>query len=91
MALHPEGMFTGGPLAHLVGLAAGPDPLEWEVPRLKRVLRLNHWDAAWREAPQTLASQLDYLSTAFSEEVAGSGHQPPAPVSAAAPARSRSG
>ncbi|MEU6165500.1 hypothetical protein [Streptomyces tanashiensis] len=69
MALHPEGMFTGGPLAHLVGLAAGgPDPLEWEVPRLRRVLRLNHWDAAWREAPQTLASQLDYLSTAFSEE-----------------------
>ncbi|MFF0423004.1 hypothetical protein ACFYUJ_01155 [Streptomyces sp. NPDC004520] len=68
MALHPEGMFTSGPLAHLAGLAAGPGPLEWEVLRLKRVLRLNHWDPFWRETPQTLASQLDYLSTAFSEE-----------------------
>ncbi|WP_086832019.1 hypothetical protein [Streptomyces sp. NRRL B-24572] len=68
MALHPEGVFTGGPLAHLAGLAAGPDPLEWEVLRLKRVLRLNHWDAAWRETPQKLASQLDHLSTVFTEE-----------------------
>ncbi|WP_225804360.1 hypothetical protein [Streptomyces sp. NK15101] len=68
MAIHPEGMFTSGPLAHLVGLACGPDPLEWEVLRLTRVLRPNHWDASWRETPQTLASQLDYLSTAFSEE-----------------------
>ncbi|MER7946209.1 hypothetical protein ABTY59_02300 [Streptomyces sp. NPDC096079] len=68
MALHPEGMFTGGPLAHLATLAAGPDPLEWEVLRLARILRPNHWDAAWRETPQRLASQLDYLSTAFSEE-----------------------
>ncbi|MER5208196.1 hypothetical protein [Streptomyces sp. NPDC002825] len=68
MALHPEGMFTSGPLAHLAALAAGPDPLEWQVLRLRRVLRLNHWDAAWRETPQRLASQLDYLSTAFTEE-----------------------
>ncbi|MBT2441519.1 hypothetical protein J7E93_15630 [Streptomyces sp. ISL-36] len=69
MALHPEGMFTSGPLAHLVGLAAaGSDPLEWEVLRFKRVMRTNHWDVAWRHTAQPLASQLDYLATAFSEE-----------------------
>ncbi|WP_328923774.1 hypothetical protein OG429_03465 [Streptomyces sp. NBC_00190] len=69
MALHPEGMFTSGPIAHLVGLAAGgPDPLEWEVLRLTRVSRTDHWDVAWRHTAQPLASQLDYLATAFSEE-----------------------
>ncbi|MFB7368292.1 hypothetical protein ACFC0D_00350 [Streptomyces sp. NPDC056222] len=69
MALHPEGMFTSGPIAHLVGLAAGgTDPLEWEMLRFKRVSRTNHWDASWRCALQPLASQLDYLATAFSDE-----------------------
>ncbi|MGW6389291.1 hypothetical protein ACWFR1_02050 [Streptomyces sp. NPDC055103] len=69
MALHPEGMFTTGPVAHLVGLAAGgPDPLEWEVLRFQRVTRTEYWDPAWRHTPQHLASQLDYLSTVFSEE-----------------------
>ncbi|WP_405856741.1 hypothetical protein OG361_24350 [Streptomyces sp. NBC_00090] len=69
MALHPEGMFTTGPIAHLVGLAAGgPDPLEWEVLRFNRVTRTEYWDPAWRHTPQHLASQLDYLATAFSEE-----------------------
>ncbi|MFE2555301.1 hypothetical protein ACFXGT_04590 [Streptomyces sp. NPDC059352] len=69
MALHPEGMFTTGPIAHLVGLAAGgPDPLEWEVLRFNRVTRTDYWDPAWRHTPQHLASQLDYLAIAFSEE-----------------------
>ncbi|MFI9292415.1 hypothetical protein [Streptomyces gardneri] len=69
MALHPEGMFTTGPIAHLVGLAAGgSDPLEWEVLRFGRVTRTDYWDPAWRVTPQHLASQLDYLSTVFSEE-----------------------
>lgn len=69
MALHPEGMYTTGPLAHLVGLAAGgPDPLEWEVLRFQRVTRTEYWDPAWRHTPQTLASQLDYMATAFSED-----------------------
>ncbi|RSS55018.1 hypothetical protein [Streptomyces sp. WAC01280] len=69
MALHPEGMYTTGPLAHLVGLAAGgPDPLEWEVLRFGRVTRTEHWAPSWRPTPQTLASQLDYMATAFSEE-----------------------
>ncbi|WP_314612034.1 hypothetical protein [Streptomyces stackebrandtii] len=69
MALHPEGMFTTGPLAHLVGLAAGgPEPLEWEVLRFGRATRTEYWDPAWRHTPQTLASQLDYMATAFSEE-----------------------
>ncbi|MEU9165349.1 hypothetical protein AB0D29_34370 [Streptomyces sp. NPDC048424] len=68
MALHPEGIFTSGPIAHLVALAAdGPDPLEWEVLRLARVTRSDHWDAAWRHTAQPLASQLDYMATAFSE------------------------
>ncbi|MFJ8769726.1 hypothetical protein [Streptomyces clavifer] len=69
MALHPEGMFTSGPIAHLVGLAAGgPDPLEWEVLRFTRVTRTDHWDVTWRRTAQPLASQLDYLATAFSEK-----------------------
>ncbi|GEB56473.1 hypothetical protein [Streptomyces gardneri] len=69
MALYPEGMFTTGPIAHLVGLAAGgSDPLEWEVLRFGRVTRTDYWDPAWRVTPQHLASQLDYLSTVFSEE-----------------------
>ncbi|MFF8598604.1 hypothetical protein ACF065_06810 [Streptomyces sp. NPDC015232] len=68
MALHPEGVFTGGPLAHLVAHAAGPDPLEWEVLRLQRCLRKEHWDAAWRTNLQTLASQLDHLSVSFDPE-----------------------
>ncbi|MFE5482282.1 hypothetical protein [Streptomyces sp. NPDC056527] len=69
MALHPEGMFADGPIAHLVGLAAGgPDALEWEVLRFERVSRTNHWDVAWRHDLQVLASQLDYLATAFTEE-----------------------
>ncbi|MGW6982015.1 hypothetical protein ACWGE1_21710 [Streptomyces sp. NPDC054932] len=69
MALHPEGMFGNGPIAHLVGLAAGAaDPLEWEVMRFARVSRTDHWDVAWRGSLQVLASQLDYLSTAFTEE-----------------------
>ncbi|MCX4539330.1 hypothetical protein [Streptomyces sp. NBC_01565] len=69
MALHPEGVFTSGPIAHLVGLAAeGPDPLEWEVLRLTRITRTDHWDVTWRHTAQPLASQLDYLATAFSEE-----------------------
>ncbi|WP_327260182.1 hypothetical protein OG444_39090 [Streptomyces sp. NBC_01232] len=69
MALHPEGMFTSGPIAHLVGLAAGgTDPLEWEVLRFRRTMRANHWDTAWRGSLRSLASQLDYLATAFTQE-----------------------
>ncbi|WP_328397509.1 hypothetical protein OHS70_14590 [Streptomyces sp. NBC_00390] len=69
MALHPEGIFTSGPLFQLVGLAAqGGEPLEWQVMRLKRVLRTEYWDAAWRAPMQPLASQLDYMTTTFSED-----------------------
>ncbi|APU43869.1 MULTISPECIES: hypothetical protein [unclassified Streptomyces] len=69
MALHPEGVYTSGPIAHLVGLAAGgPDALEWEVLRLARVTQANHWDPTWRTGFQTLASHLDHLATTFSEE-----------------------
>ncbi|MCX4818785.1 hypothetical protein OG883_02485 [Streptomyces sp. NBC_01142] len=68
MALHPEGIFTGGPLFQLVSLAArDDDPLEWQVLRLKRVLRTEHWDAPWRRAFQTLASQLDYMAVTFTD------------------------
>ncbi|MFJ2594867.1 hypothetical protein [Streptomyces erythrochromogenes] len=58
MALHPEGVYTSGPIAHLVGLAAGgPDALEWEVLRLARITRTDHyWDVTWRDTAQTLAS-----------------------------------
>ncbi|BAU85501.1 hypothetical protein SLA_4617 [Streptomyces laurentii] len=68
MALHPEGMFTSGALAHLVHLAGGSEPLEWEVLRLGRCLRREHWEATWRESPQSLASRLDYLAVAYDEE-----------------------
>lgn len=70
MALHPEGVYTSGPIAHLVGLAAGgPDALEWEVLRLARITRTDHhWDVTWRDTAQTLASRLDHLATTFSEE-----------------------
>jgi hypothetical protein len=69
MALHPEGIFTSGPLFQLVGLTAqGGDPLEWQVMRLRRILWTEHWDAAWRDPMQPLASQLDYMAATFSEE-----------------------
>lgn len=68
MALHPEGIFTGGPLFQLVSLAAHhDDPLEWQVLRLKRVLRTEHWDAPWRGAFQTLASQLDHMAVTLTD------------------------
>ncbi|MFF3321388.1 hypothetical protein [Streptomyces sp. NPDC002889] len=69
MAVHPEGIFTSGPLFQLVSLAAnGTDPLEWQVLRLRRALWTEHWDAAWRSPMQPLASQLDYMATTFTEE-----------------------
>ncbi|MFD6228710.1 hypothetical protein ACFWFZ_17760 [Streptomyces sp. NPDC060232] len=69
MALHPEGVYASGPIAHLVGLAAGgPDALEWEVLRLARITQANHWDATWRGTVQTHASQLDHMAATFSEE-----------------------
>ncbi|MEU1894949.1 hypothetical protein [Streptomyces pristinaespiralis] len=70
MPLHPEGAFTGGPLFQLVGLAAarGGDPLEWQVLRMARVLRTEHWDPTWRHPLQPLASQLDHLALTFDED-----------------------
>ncbi|OKK05996.1 hypothetical protein AMK26_07845 [Streptomyces sp. CB03234] len=68
MALHPEGIFTSGPLFQLVGLAAGPgDALEWEVLRLNRILLTEHWDPHWRHPLQPLASQLDYMAVTFTD------------------------
>ncbi|WP_406272196.1 hypothetical protein OHT93_22815 [Streptomyces sp. NBC_00191] len=69
MALHPEGILTSGPLFQLVSEAAyGPDPVEWQVLRLKRVLRTEYWDAPWRRPMQPLASQLDYMATTFTSD-----------------------
>ncbi|MEU0392811.1 hypothetical protein ABZ208_08585 [Streptomyces sp. NPDC006208] len=68
MALHPEGIFTSGPLFHLVGLAAhDTDPIEWQVLRLRRVLRTEYWDAHWRAPMQPLASQLDHMAATFTD------------------------
>ncbi|MFF3452976.1 hypothetical protein ACFYXH_01380 [Streptomyces sp. NPDC002730] len=68
MALYPEGIFTSGPLFQLVSLAAREsDPLEWQVLRLNRAVRTEHWDAPWRRWMQPLASQLDYMAATFTD------------------------
>jgi hypothetical protein len=69
MPLHPEGILTSGPLFQLVSEAAyGPDPVEWQVLRLMRVLRTEHWEAHWRHPMQPLASQLDYMAATFTSD-----------------------
>ena len=70
MPLHPEGILTSGPLSSWwAGEAAyGPDPVEWQVLRLKRVLRTEYWDAPWRQPMQRLASQLDYMAATFTSD-----------------------
>ncbi|MEU9009852.1 hypothetical protein AB0D12_08710 [Streptomyces sp. NPDC048479] len=69
MALHPEGIFTSGPLFQLVSLAAWhDDPLEWQVLRLQRIVRTEYWDAHWRHPMQPLASQLDYMAATLTKD-----------------------
>ncbi|MEU1277516.1 hypothetical protein [Streptomyces sp. NPDC005805] len=69
MALHPEGVFTGGPLFQLVAVVCRDgEPPEREVARLRRVLGAAYWEEPWRAVLQPLASQADYLAVTFSEE-----------------------